>query len=105
MIELTRDPELLRGWLNGTTRPDGLVADENLRWRLTRALCALGELGLDDVAAEAQRDPSSQGALHALQCRSILPDPRTKEAVWVQITSDTDLSNYELYALRLLLPT
>ncbi|MBA2773014.1 MAG: ERAP1-like C-terminal domain-containing protein, partial [Nocardioidaceae bacterium] len=99
LIELTTDPELLRGWLSGETTPEGVVADENFRWRLTRALSALGELGLDDIAAEAQRDPSSQGALHSLQCRSVLPDARTKEAVWSQIVSDTELSNYELYAL------
>ena len=99
LIELTTDSELLRGWRSGETTPEGVVADEDFRWRLTRALSGLGELGLDDIAAEAQRDPSSQGALHALKCRAVLPDARTKDAVWAQIVSDSELSNYELYAL------
>ena len=48
---------------------------------------------------EQDRDPSSQGALHALSCRAVLPDPAVKEEVWGSITTDPDLSNYELYAL------
>jgi aminopeptidase N len=59
----------------------------------------MGELGPDEVAAETQRDPSSQGALHALQCRAAMPDAKTKADVWEAITTDAGLSNYELYAL------
>ncbi len=99
LIELTDDSDLLRGWLSGESTPDGFVADENFRWRLTKKLCAMGVFGPDEIAAETQRDPSSQGALHALQCRAALPHRETKEAVWTAIVSDTDLSNYELYAL------
>ena len=75
------------------------MTDEDFRWRVLRALCALGAAGLDDVAREQDRDPSSQGALHALSCRAALPDPAVKEEVWESITTDPDLSNYELYAL------
>ncbi|MDQ3484842.1 MAG: M1 family metallopeptidase, partial [Actinomycetota bacterium] len=99
LIGLTDEPDLLRGWLSGATTPPGVVTDENFRWRLTKALSSMGEIGPDEIAAETQRDPSSQGALHALQCRAALPDPKTKAEVWEAITTDAGLSNYELYAL------
>ncbi|MEP6665042.1 MAG: ERAP1-like C-terminal domain-containing protein, partial [Nocardioidaceae bacterium] len=99
LINLSTDPELLKGWISGDTTPDGVVADENFRWRLTSALCELDEFGLDEVAAEQQRDPSSQGALNALGCRAVLPHEDTKAGVWNSIINDRDLSNYELYAL------
>ncbi len=98
-INLSSDADLLGGWLSGDTTPEGVVTDENFRWRLTSALCALGEFGPDEIAAEQQRDPSSQGALHALQCRAILPHEETKAEVWQSIVADENLSNYELYAL------
>ncbi|MEJ7775126.1 MAG: aminopeptidase N [Nocardioidaceae bacterium] len=99
LIGLTNETDLLRGWLSGATTPAGVVTDENFRWRLTKALCSMGDLGPDEVAAETQRDPSSQGALHALQCRAAMPDAKTKADVWEAITTDAGLSNYELYAL------
>ena len=99
LIELSTDVDLLDGWWAGTTTPDGLVADEDFRWRVLRALCALGARGPDAIEAEMQRDPSSEGAVHALECRSSLPDARIKDEVWSAITSDASLSNYELYAL------
>jgi aminopeptidase N len=97
-LSLTSDAERLRSWLGGAA-PTGLVVDEDFRWRVTRALCGLGQFGLDDIEAECQRDPSSEGALHALECRSVLPRPETKAEVWRSITTDEKLSNYELYAL------
>ncbi|MBA2573785.1 MAG: aminopeptidase N [Actinomycetota bacterium] len=98
LIKLTADHDLLRKWRDGES-PAGLVADEDLHWRLTSALCAAGQLGVDDIAVEMQRDPSSQGALRALECRASLPDAATKAEVWQAIVSDASLSNYSLYAL------
>ncbi len=99
LIALTEDAALLRGWLSGDTTPSGLVADEDFRWRLTKALCALGQFDRDHIAAERWRDPSSQGALPALRCHAALPDPSSKAEVWRLITTDDGLSNYEVYAL------
>jgi aminopeptidase N len=99
LINVTTDAELLQGWLSGTTTPDGLIADEEFRWRTLRTLCALGAADLDDVAREQDRDPSSQGVLHALRCRAAMPDAKVKEEVWQQIVNDRDLTNTELYAL------
>jgi len=99
LIELSDDVDLLAGWLDGSTTPRGVRVDDNFRWRLLRALSALGARDLEDVAAEQQRDPSSQGALHALQCRASMPDADTKAEVWRHITADAAISNHELYAL------
>jgi aminopeptidase N len=98
LVAVTPDVDLLEGWRAGTA-PEGLIADEDFRWRVLKALCALGAAGVDDIAREQDRDPSSQGALHALGCRATLPDPAVKEEVWRSITTDAALSNYELYAL------
>jgi len=98
LIKLTTDSDLLRAWRDGGS-PEGLVADDDLRWRLTLAMCAAGQLGMDDIEAERRRDPSSQGALRALECEASLPDPVTKAAGWRAIVSDRSLSNYSLYAL------
>jgi aminopeptidase N len=98
LVAVTPDVDLLEGWRAGTG-PEGLIADEDFRWRVLKALCALGAAGVDDIAREQDRDPSSQGALHALGCRATLPDPAVKEEVWRSITTDAALSNYELYAL------
>ncbi len=99
LIHLTTDADLMAGWLAGNTKPDGLVTDEEFRWRALRTLCALGAAGPDEIAREQDRDPSSQGALHALRCRAAMADPDTKAQVWATITTDAELSNYQLYAL------
>ncbi len=98
LVSLTDDDGLLSGWLDGGA-PDGLRVDEDLRWRLTRALCELGVLGPPDIEAERERDRSSQGAEHALTCKAVLPDPDVKAQVWRSITTDPSLTNYEVYAL------
>jgi aminopeptidase N len=98
LIGLTDDVELLQSWLDGDL-PDGLVADEDLRWRIVRSLCELGVAGADEIAAERQRDPSSQGSLAALRCSSSIPDPEVKDGLWATLIRDESLSNYELFAL------
>ncbi len=97
-IAASHDADTITSWLDGAA-PDGLVTDEDLRWRLTRQLCEVGAYGLDDVASEQDRDPSSEGAIHALECRAALPDPATKSEVWRTLTTADSLGNYELFAL------
>jgi aminopeptidase N len=98
LIHATDDVAMLQGWLDGSA-PDGLVTDEDFRWRVLRRLCALGVADHDDISREQDRDPSSQGALHALRCRASLPDPDVKAEVWQALTADRERSNYELYAM------
>ena len=97
-ISLTDDDDLLRGWLAGDV-PVGLLVDDDLRWRITRALCELGVFGLPEVEAERERDRSSQGVEHALRCKAAIPDADVKAEVWSSIVSDPALSNTALYAL------
>jgi aminopeptidase N len=97
-IWATADADLLQGWLSGEARPTGLLADDDFRWRILETLCGLGVAGPDDIAREQDRDFSSQGALHARRCTAALPDPDTKAEVWQAITTDTALTNSELYA-------
>jgi len=98
IIWATTDSALLEGWLSGETTPSGLVSDEDFRWRILETLCGLGVAGPDDIAREQDRDPSSQGALHARRCTAALPDPEIKGEVWQALTSDAALTNAELYA-------
>jgi aminopeptidase N len=97
-IRATTDADLLHGWLNGETTPEGLMTDEDFRWRILETLCGLGAAGPDDIDRELDRDPSSQGVLHARRCTAALPDPQTKAVVWQALTTDATLTNSELYA-------
>ena len=58
-----------------------------------------GAATLDDIDAELQRDPSSQGVLVGARGPRILPDADSKAQVWQTIWTDDTLSNYELFAL------
>ncbi len=98
VVDLTRDVERLQRWLDGGA-PTGVPVDEDFRWRVLIALCAHGVKGEADIAAETARDRSSQGALHALGCRASIPTTDAKGQVWESLTTDANLSNYELYAL------
>jgi aminopeptidase N len=98
VVNTSDDADLLRSWLDGGA-PSGLVADEDLRWRITRQLCELGQFGADEIAAERQRDPSSQGSLWALMCSASIPDADIKAGLWQALMTDETLSNYELFAL------
>jgi aminopeptidase N len=98
LVAVSDDDQLLRAWLDGQA-PEGLRVDEDLRWRVTRALCELGVFGAAEIDAEQARDRSSQGAEYALRCRATVPDAASKQDVWTSITSDHTLSNYDLCAL------
>ncbi len=93
------DADRLRSLLAGDHVPDGLVMDTEMRWTAVLRLCVLGEAGEGLIMAELARDDTSEGEVHAAECRAAIPDPRSKERVWAAITSEAAMSNYELYAL------
>jgi aminopeptidase N len=99
VIATACDAESLRGWLGGTQLPDGLLIDAELRWTLVHRLAVLGAAGAAEIDAEAERDRSSQGAVHAVRCRAARPDPDAKRAAWEAMMRDAERPNYELYAL------
>jgi aminopeptidase N len=97
-IDVTSDAGLLHRWSAGDV-PEGLLDDADLRWRTLISRCALDAAGQADIDELRREDPSSQGALHALRARSSMPTAAAKEWAWRAITTDTELSNYELYAV------
>jgi aminopeptidase N len=97
-VDATRDTEVLRRWRDGDT-PAGLTVDDDFRWRLVRALAEANLVGQDEIDAEADRDRSSQGALHALAATASRPDSESKAQVWQRIVADEELSNWEVFAL------
>jgi aminopeptidase N len=98
LIDVSSDVEMLRRWFDGNV-PDGVLLDDNLRWRLLTALCAQGAAVQGDIDELLTHDRSSQGALHALRARASLPTAETKEQSWQAIMTDATLSNYAVYAL------
>jgi aminopeptidase N len=98
-VATTTEVPRLRGWLAGAQVPTGLAVDPELRWAILLRLVGLGEAGEDAIAAEAERDRTSEGAVHAARCRAAAPDRRAKRAAWNAIMRDTRRANYELYAV------
>ncbi|MFI6826691.1 aminopeptidase N [Kribbella sp. NPDC050241] len=98
LVKLTDDVDLLQGWLSGSDVPEGLPVDAELRWMVTLQLARLGAIGDADIDAELARDNTSEGVVHATECRAALPTPEAKERAWAIIMADADVANYELYA-------
>jgi aminopeptidase N len=73
--------DLLRSWLNGTSLPDGVSVDLDVRGRVLATLSARGLASDDDLDAFAAADPVS-GEAHRATCRALRPDPAAKEAAW-----------------------
>jgi aminopeptidase N len=93
------DVDRIRQWADGQALPDGLVVDAELRWSLLHRLAVLGKFSPAEIAEEAARDNTTQGAAHAARCRAAVPEPMAKVRAWETLMSDPDCSNYELYAL------
>jgi aminopeptidase N len=98
LLRINGDVEQLWSWLDGHA-PDGLLVDSDMRWRVLERLCVLGACGRDDIRRERDSDPSSQGTIAALRCGAALPTAEGKAATWETITTDPDISNYDLNAL------
>jgi aminopeptidase N len=98
VVHLTNDADLLKGWLAGTGVPEGLAVDADLRWLVLLRLARLGAVTDADIDAELERDNTSEGIVHAAECRAALPTREAKERAWAVIMTDPDVANYELYA-------
>jgi len=79
--------DLLRCWLNGTSLPDGLHADLELRGQILATLAASGLASDDDLDAYAAADPV-RGETQRATCHALRPDPATKEAAWTAALAD-----------------
>jgi aminopeptidase N len=81
------DADRLRGWLAGRDVPAGLAIDAELRWRIVRRLAVIGVADEAMIAAEQERDPTSNGAESAAGARAALPSSAAKAAAWEAVSS------------------
>jgi aminopeptidase N len=96
LIGAARSPEQaawLRGLLDGTTTPAGLVVDEELRWAIVQGLSARGTIGAAEIDAEVERDPSAAGQRHAATARALQPTAAAKAEAWRLAVHDDELPN------------
>jgi aminopeptidase N len=88
-ITAARTPEqaaVLRGWLTGETKPEGLVVDTELRWSLLQGLAALGAATESEIDDELAGDKTASGEREAAIARALLPTPENKARVWAELT-------------------
>jgi aminopeptidase N len=79
--------DLLRCWLNGTSLPDGMHADLDLRGQILATLAASDLVTDDDLDAYAAADPV-RGEAQRATCHALRPDPAAKEAAWTAALAD-----------------
>ncbi len=82
----------------------GLTVDDELRWKLIKALAAAGAIDPDPDAtpvidAEAARDNTAAGARHAAAARAARPLAAAKEAAWATAFDDDTVPNVTVRAM------
>jgi aminopeptidase N len=92
-VALPADVDRVSGWLAGTGVPRGLAVDTELRWLIVRRLAVVGAIGEPDIAAEHDRDRTSNGAEWATTARAALPSAAAKETAWRSVFEEHGLSN------------
>jgi aminopeptidase N len=83
----------LEGCLAGTEGLPGLAIDTDLRWRIVTQLAQLGIFTDEQIAAEAQRDLTAQGAEKAAGARAAQPTAAAKAAAWEAAVVRDDTPN------------
>ena len=81
-VQTTSDRALLRDLLTGSSLPDGLVVDQELRWLVVRREAALGGLNEADIERELAADRTASGHLQAQAALAARPDPESKRRTW-----------------------
>ncbi|MGB3696432.1 MAG: aminopeptidase N [Gordonia sp. (in: high G+C Gram-positive bacteria)] len=88
---------LLRALLDGADPAahglPGLTVDDELRWKLVKALAAHGTIDSDVIDAEAARDNTAAGARHAEAARAARPSAEAKEQAWARAFDDDSIAN------------
>jgi aminopeptidase N len=84
---------VLRGWLDGSDTPEGLVVDQDLRWILIINLSRLGLIDESVITAELARDNTITGAEQAAGARAARPDPAAKADAWRQAVTEDEVPN------------
>ena len=81
-VQAMTDTSRLRDLLTGTSVPDGLVVDSELRWHVVRRAAALGELDAAGIDRELAADRTASGQLQAEAALAALPDADAKRRSW-----------------------
>jgi aminopeptidase N len=76
------DVRWVEGLLDGTTRPEGLALDFQVRWAAVNAMATIGVAGEDLIARELERDPTDQGQRQAAAARAARPLAAAKQEAW-----------------------
>jgi aminopeptidase N len=87
-IRAARDPDDVRwvqGLLDGTTRPEGLSVDFQVRWTTVNALATIGLAHEELIARELERDPTDHGMRRAAAARAAQPLAAAKQWAWRQV--------------------
>jgi aminopeptidase N len=89
---LPAEVEWVRGLLDGTTKPQGLAVDFNVRWRALDTLATIGAAGDDLIARELARDPTDHGQRRAAAARAARPLEAAKREAWEKVIHDRTTS-------------
>ncbi|WP_026918890.1 aminopeptidase N [Gordonia shandongensis] len=88
---------MLRSLLDGVDPAEhglaGLTVDAELRWRLIKALAAVGDLDVDVIDREAAADNTAAGARHAEAARAARPTSAAKREAWTRAFTDDAIPN------------
>jgi aminopeptidase N len=87
-VRAPADVEWVRGLLDGTTQPEGMVIDYRVRWRAVHALLAIGAADEDLIASELERDPTDEGQRQAAAARAARPLAAAKRDAWNAVMHD-----------------
>jgi aminopeptidase N len=87
------DLDLVAGIYDGSTVPDALTVDADLRWSLVTALARGGRATDADIDAERERDATSAGSEHAATARAARPDAEAKARAWRDAVERDDVPN------------
>ncbi len=88
LIRAARDPDDLRwvqGLLDGTTKPEGLAVDFQVRWAAISTLATTGLADEESISRELKRDPTDQGQRQAAAARAARPLAEAKQWAWRQV--------------------
>ena len=81
------------GMLDGTSVPDGLMIDTDLRWVLLKSLAWAGRADRGAVLAERDRDKTIAGQEHAAGVLAVIPTAAAKEEAWNDAVVRDDVPN------------
>ncbi|CAN5517513.1 aminopeptidase N [soil metagenome] len=86
----------LRGLLDGSVALEGLEIDSDLTWELLEGLVLLGEAGETEIAAQLEKDNTSQGQQSAARARATIPTLEGKKAALEAALTDGTIPNVAL---------